>query len=248
MEMTTVKQDKVLRRLIDDLDRALGPRLRSVVLYGSAAGGDFDERTSDLNLLLVLQDLEPETLERLAPAIRRWRKGGRVPPRLFTRETIADSADVFPIELLDLTSRRVVLHGDDPLAGLLIGREHLRLQCERELREKLMRLREGYVEACSSRRDLRRLLTASYTTFVALFRGCLRLHGAEPPARNREVVAAFCARSGIDPAAFEAVSRLKRREPVADDPKAIYSRYHAALAQAVGAVDQFQAPQGGTTR
>jgi predicted nucleotidyltransferase len=243
-----VKQSRVLRTLIDDLTRALGSRLRSVVLYGSAAGGDFDQKTSDVNLLLVLQDLEPETLERLAPAIRRWRKTGRVPPRLFNRETIADSADVFPIELLDLTSRRVVLHGDDPFAGLRVGREHLRMQCERELREKLMRLREGYVEACSSRRALCRLLTASYTTFVALFRGCLRLLGVEPPASNREVVAAFCARAGIDAAAFEAVDRLKRREPVAEDPKAIFSRYHAALAQAVRAVDRFQAPQGGTTR
>ena len=237
--MTAVRQSKALRRLIDDLTQTLGPSLRSVVLYGSAAGGEFDEKTSDVNLLLVLQDLEPATLERLAPAVRRWRRGGRMPPRLFTRETIADSADVFPIELLDLTSRRVVLHGDDPFDGLRVNRDHLRLQCERELREKLMRLREGYVEACSSRRALYRLLTASYTTFVALFRGCLRLLGAEPPARHREVVAAFCARAGIDDAAFEAVDRLKRGEPVAEDPKTIFSRYHAALARAVRAVDRF---------
>ena len=62
-----------LGRLVADLEGALGERLVSVVLYGSAARGDYQEKTSDFNLLLVLRDLEPAPLEALSPARRRWR-------------------------------------------------------------------------------------------------------------------------------------------------------------------------------
>jgi len=76
------------------------------------------------------------------------------------------------------------------------------LWCERELREKMMRLREAYVEHHGSARELRRLLVTSYTTFVALFRGCLHLLGGEVPLHNDEVVSAFCERAGLDPEPF----------------------------------------------
>jgi len=149
--MTEIKDDPTLTRMVGDLT-ALGSRLRSVVLYGSAARGDFHRKTSDFNLLLVLEDLSPATLEALEPALRRWTKAGQPVPRLFSPAVIAESADVFPIEFLDIRRSHVVLHGEDPLDGLEIHTDHLRLQCERELREKMMRLREGEVVAAFCKR------------------------------------------------------------------------------------------------
>lgn len=248
MAGTEIKESPVLKAMVGSLVEALGPRLRSVVLYGSAARGDFHEATSDFNLILVLEDLEPRTLEALTSPVERWRREGHHPPRLFTPALIAESADVFPIEFLDVRAAHVVLHGSDPFAHLEVRNGFLRIQCERELREKMMRVQEGYVECHARRRDLERLLIDSYATFVALFRGCLRLMGAEPPARGHEVVAAFCARAGIDPAAFEPVARLRRGEKPEADPKSIFSRYYDALAKAVRTVDRFQHPQGGGTR
>ena len=237
-----------LRRMMQGLAEALGPKLRGAVLYGSAARGDFHEATSDLNLLLVLEDLDPATLEALTPAVERWRAKGHHAPRLFTTRLIAESADVFPIEFLDIRAGRVVLHGDDPFAGLEIRGAYLRLQCERELREKLMRLCEGYVECHGRRRDLEWLLTSSYASFVALFRGCLRLLGDDPPLRNAEVVTAFCDRTGLDPVPFREIERLRRGEKVEIDPKSIFSRYYEQLRKAIGAVDRFHPEGGGGTR
>jgi predicted nucleotidyltransferase len=245
MTAADAMKDPHLQRMLADLEGALGGSLLGVVLYGSAARGDFHAKTSDLNLLVVARDLEVATLEALAPALRRWAKHGHPAPRLFTPALLAESADVFPIEMLDLLHSRVVLRGQDPLAGIEVGRENLRLQCERELRAKLMRLREGYIECHDRPRDLERLLTASYSTFVALFRGCLHLLGGEVPARNAEVVAAFCARSGLDAEAFEAVDRLKRGESAGREPGAIFSRYYLELTRAVGKVDRFDSAQGG---
>src|SRR6266446_3988422 len=237
-----------LKTMIEDLEKAVGTGLRSVMLYGSAARGEFREGRSDLNLILVLQDLEPRTLEALTPAMARWAGRGHHLPRLFSPAQIAESADVFPIEFLDISDGRIVLRGKDLFAGIEIGVQQLRLQCERELREKMMRLREAYIECHARPKDLARLLATSYSSFVALFRGCLRLLGGTPPSRSAEVVQAFCRQAGLDAAPFEAVARLRHGERAAADPKAIFIRYYEQLSTAIRTVDRFQQSQGGDTQ
>ena len=228
-----------LKRFVEDVSRALTDKLTSVVLYGSAARGEFHEKTSDFNLILVLEDLDPATLERFTPSFRAWTKKGHPVPRLFTPHLIADSADVFPIEMLDLQNSRAVLFGKDAFAGIAVSRANLRLQCERELRTALMRLREAYVECHDTPAELKRLMTSSYTTFVALFRGCLSLLGGKVPLRNAEVVQAFCQRASLQVAPFEVVDHLKRGHPPVEDLKKIFDAYLGQLRLAVRTVDRF---------
>jgi hypothetical protein len=239
-----------LKAMVARLAAALGPRLESVVLYGSAARGDFHAGKSDLNLVVVVADeLDPRTLEALSAPCHAWVKKGHALPRLLTRAILADSLDVFPIEALDIRTHHVVLHGGDPFAGVRVGVEALRLQCEREFREKLMRLREGYLEAHGSSRDLARLLTGSYTTFLALFRAGLHLVGATPATAGGEVVAAFCARAGLDPAPFEAIDRLRRGAASPGlDMKTVFSAYYEQLTRAAGVLDAFRPSDGKETR
>jgi len=249
MSATGTIQWPLLRRMVEELKEALGGQLKSLVLYGSAARGDYHEGTSDFNLVLVAERLDPATLEALSLPVARWRRKGQPPPRLLTEALIRESLDVYPIEFLDIRTHHVVLQGSDPFTGLRVRADQLRLQCERELREKVMRLREGYVEAHASKENLRRLLVDSYSTFVALFRGCLHLVGTPPPARNGDVAAAFCARAGIDPAPFEAVDRMRHGGgPAGVDLKTLFSGYYGALQTAVGAVDHFRPGDGGETR
>ena len=246
MEKSDALENPVLRKLVDGLVRHLGDRLHSVVLYGSSARGDFDKRTSDMNVMVVLEDLEPSALEALAPALTGWRRRGRPMPRLFSPALIADAADVFPIEFLDIQACRVVLHGPDPFATVTVHHDHLRLQCEREMREKMMRLREGLVEAHGNARAIRRLLTGSYGTFVALFRGCLHLLGGEVPLHNDGVVAAFCAQAELTQSPFDEVARLKRGDASAADPRQLFSDYYNELGDAVHRIDRFEARGGDT--
>jgi predicted nucleotidyltransferase len=247
MKASEALENPVLRKMVQGAAEALGDSLHGVVLYGSAARDDFQKKTSDFNLIVVLEKLDPASLERLAPVLLRWRRQGQPLPRIFSPAVIAESVDVFPIEFLDIRSRRVVLHGKDPFADVEIHLHHLRLQCERELREKMMRLREGYIETHGKPRDLRRLLTDSYTTFVALFRGCLHLLGQEVPVRNNEVVAAFCARAELDRSPFDEVDRLKHGEKSETDPKPLFGRYYDELTKAVHRVNRFESNPGGKT-
>ena len=51
------KPEDKLQELVQRLQTACGDNLVSVVLYGSAAREDFHEQYSDVNLLVVLQEL-----------------------------------------------------------------------------------------------------------------------------------------------------------------------------------------------
>src|SRR5690606_11223773 len=117
----------------------------------------------------------------LREPIRWWLKQKQPWPRLFTRALIADSLDVYPIEFLDISDHHRLLYGDDPFGEVVVDLDRLRLQCERELREKLMRLREGFIECSRAPRKLEALLAESYASFEPIWRGCLHLLGRPVP-------------------------------------------------------------------
>jgi hypothetical protein len=224
-------------QMVTRLKEAAGERLIAVVVYGPAAH-DGEVRGTREHLLLVLRDLELETLRTLAEPVRWWLEHRQPWPRLFSPELLRASADVFPIELLDLASHRRVLHGPDVFADIVIDHAHLRIQCERELREKLMRLREGYVE-CRARapaRGLRELLAASYPDFARIFRGVLYLLGTALPERDHDVVTSLCERLDLSPAAFDDVERIARGER--GDSEAVFVAYYRALTIAEERIDR----------
>ena len=132
-------------QLVEQLNKAIPGKLVSAVLYGSAAAGDFMPQTSDYNVLLVVDGLGVAELDALSKPVAQWSKAGHRPPLLFTRGQLRASASVFPIELLDMRQSHRRLFGEDVLAEMTISHEHLRLQLERELTEKLLTLREGYL-------------------------------------------------------------------------------------------------------
>lgn len=239
MQASETIENPVLKDMVKRLREALGDRLLSVVLYGSAARGDFQKATSDFNLLLVLDDLEPETLERLSPVVSRWTRLGQPFPRLFSPALIRDSTDVFPIEFVEIKAHRVILDGSDPLEDVVVQADHLRLWCERELREKMMRLREAYLASKGKPRAVRPLLIESYSVFLAIFRGCLHLLGGDIPARNEDVVEAFCARAELDVAPFHTIRQLRDGKKLDIDFKDLFVRYYRELTKAVARVDRF---------
>ena len=70
--------------------------------------------TSNYNVLLVVDGLGVAELNALSKPALQWAKAGNRPPLLFTRGQLKASADVFPIELLDMRQSHRVLFGEDP--------------------------------------------------------------------------------------------------------------------------------------
>jgi len=181
----------MLSELVERLKAALGDRLVSVILYGSAAMDDWNERRSDLNVLCVLSALSPRELAQSEPVFRWWRSHGNPPPLLLTREEVQTSTDCFPMEFHDMQEHRRVMHGSDVIRELVIDRSFYRAQVEHELRAKQIRLRQKAAEALSDPNRLAKLLTDSVSTFCVLGRHALILSGNQARWKKIEIVQAL---------------------------------------------------------
>ena len=192
--------DKLLDQLVEKLRKAYGDGLVSVVLYGSAVTGDHQAKFSDFNVLCVLREITPRELAASEPVFRWWREQGSPSPLLLTERELDTSTDCFAIEFHDIKRHHRVLFGKDVIAELALDDTFYRAQVEHDLRAKLLRLRQKACGMLSDANLLRRLLLDSVSTFCALFRHALVLHGVPPPVTKREVVAAarenFGLRSG----------------------------------------------------
>lgn len=233
--------------LIDDLKATHGANLASVVLYGSAAAGDFVANASDYNLLIALKQIRPKDLRAAQAPMREWQRMGHPLPVYFTVSELQNAADVFPIEFFQMEKARVVLYGADVLANLQISDEFLRHQTEYELRSKLIKLRRHYIPASVSAEKLCDLMSESLTSFVALFRAVLLLYNIEPPLAKREVVKATAERLKIDDAPFEKIFALREKGAfnALDEISAnnLFGEYMEQIEKVIGAVDRVEKTQ-----
>ena len=201
--------EKLLAELKEKLQAAAGKNLKAIVLFGSAARGEYHERHSDLNVLLLLERAQAEDLQALHPAAAWWERKKFPAPQVFTLEELRASADIFAIELLDMKAHHRMIYGEDFFSELAVPLDLHRLQVERELRINWVKLRQGILLAPQKDQVLTGLMDASVSTFVTLFRHALIALGQEPPAVRRESVAAIARLVGARPEAFLAVLDLR---------------------------------------
>ena len=230
-------RDEKLTEIVRRLQEAAGENLQSVILYGSAARGDYHAGKSDLNLLCVLRSAKVSDLSRIASVIRWWCGQLREPPvRIFTREELIHSADVFSIELLDIGQAHRVLFGQDPVADILVPMNLHRVQVERELRTALQRLREHLLRASENEQELREIYGKSVSSTSVLLRHVLIALGEDPPAEKSGVYARIEELTGADAAVFEFGRALRDNHPAAEITRA-YGRYLEAVEIVIQALD-----------
>jgi hypothetical protein len=232
--------EKQIDEFVNRIKRAAGSNLQSVILYGSAAAGEFHAEFSNLNLLCVLRETSFSRLAAIAPAVEWWHRQKHPAPLVLTQEELERSADVFSIELLDMQQHHRVLFGDDNLlTGLRIPMHLHRAQVEYELREKHILLRERLLEAVGNDRALWELLLGSVSAFAILFRHALLAMGDTSPHSKREAIQTLASRVPFEPSAF--LQLLDIREHKADrkqfDVKDVFTRYLAAVQQVTATVD-----------
>lgn len=231
---------EALSGLVEDLRATHGDNLASVVLYGSAAAGDHVELRSDYNLMIALNRITPEDLRQAQAPMREWQRLGHPLPVYFTVEELADAADVFPIEFHQMANARIVLYGHDPFEFVQLSDTHLRHQTEYELRSKLIQLRRLYIPASVSIEKLCDLMSDSLSSFAALFRAVMLLHGQEAPVAKPDCVRATASLLKLDPAPFERIFQFRAGADLPSSEKEandLFSRYMFQIEHVVEAVD-----------
>ena len=203
------------------LTQALGNRLVSLLLYGSAARDGNTAAT--MNTLLIVTDAD-SLFDQISAPVRAWMTAGQPPPLIMTATEWRTSADAFPIEYEDIRAAHRLLAGQDPWQGIVVRREHVRRQLEHELMGKLMHLRQAYAAEWHSPKRRAEIVKDTRAGFRTMLRAVQRLVGRTPATQDevleREAAAliGFAAADLTDPADYlaavtrtaEFVNRMER--------------------------------------
>ncbi|HUV41781.1 MAG TPA: hypothetical protein VMW23_08345 [Sedimentisphaerales bacterium] len=176
-----------LKDFAEKLMSQLGDKLESITVVGSSLTDDFDPGRSDINTVLVVKRLSLDCLKPLGGMIKSISKRRLAAPLLMTGSYIQRSRDVFGIEFLDFQLLHETILGDDPFEKLNFGKSDVRLQCERELKAALIRLRQGYIASAGNRRLVRDVLVSTAKGLVPLLRAILWLKDIDRPETARQV-------------------------------------------------------------
>jgi len=182
------KPQDIFVDLTGDYKKVFGKDLVSLIIYGSAAGGYYVKGKSDINLMVVLTPEGADRLDEALDIVKYWNKRRVAVPWVMTRSFIDNSLVCYPIEFLNLKNNHILVHGEDVLLPLQLKPEDLRLQVEKELKGKLLLLRQGYLETEGSSRQIRQLIIRSLTAFISIFNALIYLKQGNVPRRRRDTI------------------------------------------------------------
>jgi predicted nucleotidyltransferase len=225
---------------LDEILNAYRDRVHSIYITGSAITEDFHEERSDVNSIIVLKTMDLKFLELLAPLGKKYAKRRIAAPLIMTPEYIRSSLDVFPIEFLNFRLIHTTVFGEDILDAIEIGRLDLRQQCERELKVKLIWLRQGYLSSLGDRKILTESFVNSITGYIPLFRGIIFLLGGEPPVGQGDVISALSRTADINTDVFARVLREKKEriKLSLEELNTIFEDYYSATEKIGKKVDE----------
>lgn len=213
-----------------------GSDLVSVILYGSAAGGDYDPLQSDINLLIVLTSMDLELISKSADIQIKLFQKRFSKPLFLDKEYIASSCDSYPLEFMDMKEHYVVLAGEDVLSSISPAISDLRLQVERELKGKWLHLIDEYTFACRNQKNLAQLVDVSLKTFMPLFRALLKLRGVPIPVAKKELFPAVESAYSIDGSPFQEIEKFRKGGNLAE-LKARFNDYSRAIKKIIDTIE-----------
>jgi len=234
---------EALALFIEKLETGLGNNLQSVTVVGSSLTQDYKPSQSDINTVLVLGKLNSSSLNTIAGMAKTMNKKKISVPLLMTPTYIERSLDVFGVEFLGFQLTHQTILGNDPFASLSLVKKDVRLQCERELKAMLIRLRQGYIAAAANRKLVRDILISTVKGLAPLLRAMLwlkdidRPHEAEPTFKRAGAELSI----GIDPLMAVARWQYERSKPDAIQVKNIFESVYTIVEKLAGIVDELEA-------
>ncbi len=228
-----------LDRFCAQLRDALADRLVSIVLYGGLAKGEYAPPSSNVNVMVVLKDATVETLDKLVSPVQQGIRDFRLAVMVLSEADLRRSAAVFPTKYLDIQQHHRVLWGKAVLTDLAVARDHLRLRCEQEIKNLLIRLRQFYVQRAHYPELIESTLTRAISSFLASLRVLLILRAGQAPTGKAEIANVAAREFGLDAARLRDVLALKAGEykPDGDDLRRLYDAFMLMVQRAADAVD-----------
>lgn len=234
--MTPTWQSAALA-LVTDLRSVFGDRLQSVVVYGAHADG---ASSHPVTCLALVDRVGLADLESCARHTARWHKAGLATPLLLPESEFRTSLDAFPLEYGEIMRSHQRVFGDDPFAGVTIGREDLRRECETQIKSHLLHLREGFLEAKGDPAAIGDVVAGSAAAFTALLRHVAWLTGADTTDRVQATREGAKAAGVADTIVADMLALENHTAMRTSDPARVFPEYLAAVEQLARTVDAWR--------
>jgi len=231
-----------LRGFLRSIKKQKDLKLEAILVYGSAARGEFLEGYSNINVLVVLEQITQPVLQRWSGIHKQWAREKIIAPLFLTHTDLQQSSDVFPLEYLDIKECHVLLEGRDPFPELHVNQAHLFVQCRQEIHANLLRVRQCYVEGWGRVEAIQTVLPLSLTALLPCLRGLYRLLNRPSNIKSPEILDELKATLDVDPSVFFEVWHLKRglSTPGKHELPKLLERYIEGLGQLVDKIESMK--------
>ena len=206
------KPSDIFQEITDNYKNIFEDDLISIILYGSGAKGEYQYKISDINFIIILTENGIDNLQKCLPLIPKWQRRNVSTPLFLTEKYINSSLDTFPIEFLNMNMNYQLVYGEDLLAAIEIEEEDLRLQCERELRGKLLHLREEFLNSARYPRQLKTLISQSISAFTSIFTILLKLANVDLPTKREDIFKKTAEIFNLNYSIFEVLLQIRDKK------------------------------------
>ena len=179
---------KDLNLLLKALQDVFSTRLASVFIFGSKANSGDLLMNHNVDLFVIADDVHSDDFTNLFPAVQRWCAKGNNTPIIVSKEEFYSLADIYAVEYADVKWNYQIIWGQDLVESINVNYFDLRLQCERELKHMIMKLRGFYLEHGRAKSAIVPAIETIAKSIVVIFRSLLRLRNVAPSVYKQDVV------------------------------------------------------------
>ena len=220
-----------LTRYVEHIEQSWSADLGGLILFGSAARGDFIVGRSNINVLLVIKDMSVDLMKRAGQLHKEWGKHQFIAPLLMTEDDLVRSRNFFPLEFLQMTQNYVLLAGQDPFGEGQIDATRLGWQSEQELMANLLRLRQRFIEGEGRIEAIQALLMLSISAVLPSIRGLLHVLGHQSKENDTKTLEMLPSTLEFDSTVFLEILNMKKglRSPGKYEWLKAFGRYLQSL-------------------
>jgi hypothetical protein len=237
--------ESTLQELQNALKTTLGEDIQAMLVYGDyVKPGRFDPQHSKLNLMLVLRRIDSELLDRIVAPITAAEQKVPMSTMTLTLHDLQTSCDVFPVKFRDIQFHHRLLCGSDVMAGLEFTDDHIRLRCEQEARNLMIRLRWAYLHHSQSAEELRNALLDAASQILPVLEASLSIRTGLIPELDADVAIDFAKEFGLKAECLVEVLQMRAgKTPTSADLKRLFNDFMQFSQDVAHAVDQLEVGQ-----
>jgi len=204
----------VITEFANKLLENFNDNLRAILVYGSAAGINYNHGVSNINFAVIVKNLDFSVLNQSLVLIKWGRKHKIATPLFLTKEYVLNALDVFPIEFSEIKEQHIVIFGEDIFKDLDIPQKDVRLLCEQQVKGKLLHLRQAYLNIGSNPSVLKNLLLSALSDLTPIFRQLIILKGQRPSQNKEDIFGQLAGIYSLDQEPFRALFQDKHKKVI----------------------------------